>query len=1148
MTYQQIKSFINTYIVQNGVNAITGLQLNTVLNELADYKGFDSVVVTTLPAGSDATATVQGMTLVLGIPKGADGRDGIDGIDGIDGQDAVNPFKGWFTTDNIPTTGQAGDYCNVSDTSVTPHTVTIYRWNTTTNQFEDTGEVPDTTTGETFASSETLQEVAIDDSHLVNPVNTADSTQPVLAQAEDVMQLKAKLKGVTAEEKKVTNIQDWHPDNTTSGYYDNSGVWQTSASIHSTRISVVGYKSVRFQGYAHKTTSVSYAFVKEDGTFCSGFPKSYKDASLPNNNSVLREYKEVIPDDAVYLVCVDESSKINQSNFYCYLQSGESVENIKEDVEGIHKEVYGYETEKFNDEAETNSTDITGTYVINTSNVWASTTAGKSAYFTVIPNSVIKIKSTSGCGFALLRDVNNVGGNNTPHFAYEEGFDKRLSLPANGEMIIHVPSSATCLWFMKKNAAGTTTYDFSLYLQDGYEHIDGLSDKVDDIDEEVNGSDDDLGLYKEMYGYIGDIWALDNNFTASRNSNNKPVIINAYNKWHQSAADSAYMAVNPGDKIKIDNIGETSCFYALLTNIDNMTDAVGNTSVTPAFATGYDGRIVLSKGNSVELIIPEDAHYLYKTTKNNYGKVVVNVYKSEVGHIDGVLDKIEDLEAKTSGIETKNVDTYYDTDIVDKTIADSKGNTLRPLSHELVSGGATNRLEVVDTLQQQNAIKKDWQLRYLEWTPKKNVPYRKDSANPDGEQGDGTFSPGVKVTGAPYSSVKELDKYIGTDVSIHTFMTAVNNQYSLLYTEDVRDSLDGGYSAWGKTYHGTNCATYFGTVCSMFTSYCVGWPMNYATDLHKWLANYAHKAVKLYEQNRENLKVGDIIVRYQDGDAKHCMLVSGIERSSATGLVTRVRIAESTGSHVTESYWQLTTLGGNYVAYRSLELYRNIDYVPSPYIPLTSYGEEEQQITYNNDICCFAGDKATFRTTDLIAIDYNLNNDANFAYTTMKIEKLVGNSWTLVNTIDLSDIDTENYPIPQSQVGHVVNLGEEHEYGHYRAYLVDALNDESEPTEWEVLDTTVEVGFDEITPTNLKFTFSSANATPIGFKIVRITGGIYCMREFTNEELASGEVCTDIRRLMREQLSTHDGETGYLKVVFKGNFGRVTNSPIEKVI
>ncbi|MBQ1801326.1 MAG: hypothetical protein II011_11310, partial [Prevotella sp.] len=152
-----------------------------------------------MPAGSDATATVQGMTLVLGIPKGADGRDGIDG------QNAVNPFKGWFTTDNIPTTGQEGDYCNVSNTSVTPHTVTIYRWDATQNAFVDTGEVPDTATGETFASSETLQQVAIDDSHLVNPVNTVDSTKPVLARAEDAQLLMKKI--FQANEVDLNSIQ-----------------------------------------------------------------------------------------------------------------------------------------------------------------------------------------------------------------------------------------------------------------------------------------------------------------------------------------------------------------------------------------------------------------------------------------------------------------------------------------------------------------------------------------------------------------------------------------------------------------------------------------------------------------------------------------------------------------------------------------------------------------------------------------------------------------------------------------------------------------------------------------------------------------------------------------------------------------------------
>lgn len=107
MTYQQIKSFINTYIVPNGVNAITGAQLNTVLNALADYYGFDSVVVTNLPAGSQATATVTNRTLNLGIPAGQNGRDG---------DDAINPFKGWWpdlATLKAAYTATPGDYAFV---------------------------------------------------------------------------------------------------------------------------------------------------------------------------------------------------------------------------------------------------------------------------------------------------------------------------------------------------------------------------------------------------------------------------------------------------------------------------------------------------------------------------------------------------------------------------------------------------------------------------------------------------------------------------------------------------------------------------------------------------------------------------------------------------------------------------------------------------------------------------------------------------------------------------------------------------------------------------------------------------------------------------------------------------------------------------
>lgn len=183
MTYQEIKNFINTYIVANGLGAITGARLNTALNELADYKGFDAVVVTTLPAGSDATATAQGMTLVLGIPRGADGRDG---------QNAINPFKGWFNSlDDLKDlfTASAGDSAYVKDASPST-TWSIYVYDSTAssdNYWVDSGTDADTSNVQTFASGEEVNETYIDNTHLVNPKSGALST------ANDVMQLKAKL-------------------------------------------------------------------------------------------------------------------------------------------------------------------------------------------------------------------------------------------------------------------------------------------------------------------------------------------------------------------------------------------------------------------------------------------------------------------------------------------------------------------------------------------------------------------------------------------------------------------------------------------------------------------------------------------------------------------------------------------------------------------------------------------------------------------------------------------------------------------------------------------------------------------------------------------------------------------------------------------
>ncbi len=67
-------------------------------------------------------------------------------------------------------------------------------------------------------------------------------------------------------------------------------------------------------------------------------------------------------------------------------------------------------------------------------------------------------------------------------------------------------------------------------------------------------------------------------------------------------------------------------------------------------------------------------------------------------------------------------------------------------------------------------------MRWAKWTPKHAIPNNA-----------GSFSSGKTITGLPYSSVKEMQKFIGLDVSIYTFLTAVNNPYNLINSEYYTD-------------------------------------------------------------------------------------------------------------------------------------------------------------------------------------------------------------------------------------------------------------------------------------------------------------------------------------------------------------------------
>lgn len=254
----------------------------------------------------------------------------------------------------------------------------------------------------------------------------------------------------------------------------------------------------------------------------------------------------------------------------------------------------------------------------------------------------------------------------------------------------------------------------------------------------------------------------------------------------------------------------------------------------------------------------------------------------------------------------------------------------------------------------ENAIKRAAQLAMIQWTPLANVP------NNQGE-----FIAKEPVMGIPYSSVKEISTYVGLDVSFHTFMTAVHNLKSLLYSENI-----------GKSpYHGTNCASYYGTVCSTAISYAFGLDVPYTTVA---LPKLPGMEKYRYDDDLSNLKLCDLF--FKEG---HVYMVYDIMRLD--GKVKYVDIFEAAGTNVLVTHYKVNQLYDRLVkdgaeAYRYNNLREDLEYVPSKYVSLP--GELEPSVEYNNEICTAKGDEASYRTDEQVTVDV-LSDD----YDEMILEK-----------------------------------------------------------------------------------------------------------------------------------------------------------------
>jgi hypothetical protein len=177
-------------------------------------------------------------------------------------------------------------------------------------------------------------------------------------------------------------------------------------------------------------------------------------------------------------------------------------------------------------------------------------------------------------------------------------------------------------------------------------------------------------------------------------------------------------------------------------------------------------------------------------------------------------------------------------------------------------------------------VVQDWQsqtadrarlLSRVKWTPVADtLPNRRG----------GFFTKGKEYTGVPYSSVKWAGRYIGFDIGLRTFLAAVENPVSVLYTETLVGKTD-------------NAAPYYGTVCSSYTSYALQCAFPEVSRRHG--PSISKGVVLVAPQSAQAAQMGDVIYtpHASENSGSHVEMVTAVNKDDQ-GRVVSVLVEEST--------------------------------------------------------------------------------------------------------------------------------------------------------------------------------------------------------------------------------------------------------------
>ncbi len=440
--------------------------------------------------------------------------------------------------------------------------------------------------------------------------------------------------------------------------------------------------------------------------------------------------------------------------------------------------------------------------------------------------------------------------------------------------------------------------------------------------------------------------------------------------------------------------------------------------------------------------------------------------------------------------------------------------------------------------------KRIYQLASVGWKALKNMPCTSSALTTAG-----IFDAGKYRFGVVYSEAAQFSKYVGQHVSLYTYLTALRNSRSVMYTEHIAaNNLEKTEYGFDYRNLGGYSSNFYGTVCTGLTGFAMGLSNVWISGAY--LSNYALLGLSVVQSYDVNSIANAIpphtvvqpldIIWYQG----HCSIVEDVilDRNGNVKYVVWAEEITPTPSVAAMSPEQFDFRVQDHkdkspagcIIFRKNDWSQLAEPRETPFISfdwLDIPTRKLYNIKYNPDISTMYGDKPCLAVGDILWLNFNKTK----GYTNIVIEKQGNNgTYSVVNTITLEN--NADVRVTSDDTYNDINLASLNlAQGKYRAKMTSSTL-QSDYTYWELIGITLSVA--KNASNKFDVAFSAVGGTPyllrnelmagymaVGTRVKDITPAEVTAEEITN---LNWPITVDINR---------NKQNSVFKVFVRGEYG-----------